>query len=158
MKTERLNSWLTLGANLGVVAGLVLLIIEIRQNTAMMESQIHQSRTETALSEQQAVFNSDHMPQILAKVSGGEPLTDEERLRYEPYVRAFNRNMDNQIWQFNRGLLGDNIPRSVADAVGTVIGGSSLARELWSRTKVSYTDDYVAFVDSVLATLESGDR
>ena len=64
MKAEKLSAWLSLGANLAVLVGLILLIIEIRQNTNMMESQIHQSRTETALSEQQPVFNSDYMPAI----------------------------------------------------------------------------------------------
>jgi len=33
MNNERLNQWLTLGANLGVVAGLIFLGIEINQNT-----------------------------------------------------------------------------------------------------------------------------
>ncbi|HUF75531.1 MAG TPA: hypothetical protein VMM35_04600 [Longimicrobiales bacterium] len=150
MNAQKLTTWLSLGANLGVLVGLILLVIEIRQNTNMMESQIHQSRTEAALSEQQAVFNSDHMPAILVKVANGEPLTEEESRRFEPYFRAFNRNMDNQLWQFNRGFLGDNIPRSVGNAVPGVIGESQLGMELWQRMKVLFTDEYVVFVDSVL--------
>ena len=59
MKTDKLNSWLSLGANVGVVVGLVLLVLEMRQNTDMMEAQIMQSRTETAMSEQQGIYNSD---------------------------------------------------------------------------------------------------
>jgi hypothetical protein len=157
MNTRKLNSWLSLGANLGVVIGLVLLIIEIRQNTEMMESQIHQSRTEAAQSEQQALFNSDHMPQILVKVGADEGLTEEEIKRYEAYFRAFNRNMDNQLWQFSRGLLGTNIPRSVRAAVREVIGGRLLATELWDRTKTAYTDEYIAFVDAAISDLRNQD-
>ncbi len=149
--SQKLSTLLSLGANLAVLAGLIVLIIEIRQNTDMIESQVQQSRTEAALSEQQAVFNSDYMPAILEKVANGEPLTEEESRRYEPYFRAFNRNMDNQLWQFNRGFLGDNIPRSVGNAVQGVIGGSQLGIELWQRMKLQFTDEYIAFVDSVLA-------
>ena len=65
MNSEKLNSWLTLGANIGVLIGLVLLIVEIQQNTEMMRAQINQSRTEAAQSEQQATYNSDYMPAIL---------------------------------------------------------------------------------------------
>ena len=155
MNAGKLNSWLSLAANFGVVVGLMLVIYEIRQNTEMMESQIHQSRTETALSEQQAVFNSDYMPAILVKVERDIPLTEEETQRYDGFFRAFNRNMDNQLWQFDRGLLGDNIPRSVANAVGAVIAGNSLAQEHWARMKVQYTDRYIAFVDSVMASSET---
>ena len=155
MEKTKLNSWLTLLANFGVVVGLVLLIVELRQNTAMMESQIHQSRTEAAQSEQQAVFNSDYMPQILLKVQSGDSLTAEELQRYVTYFRAFNRNMDNQLWQYRRGLLGENIPRSVRGAVREVVGGSPLSRELWERTKDSYTDQYIAFVEAALLDVRS---
>jgi len=37
MNTDRVNKWLTLGANVGVLAGLILLVAEIRQNTELSE-------------------------------------------------------------------------------------------------------------------------
>ena len=46
MNTEKLNRWLTLVASFGVVVGLVLLIIETRQNTDVVKAQIHQLRAE----------------------------------------------------------------------------------------------------------------
>ena len=153
MKGEKLNSWLSLGANLGVVIGLVLLVIEIRQNTDMMEAQITQSRTETAMSEQQAFYNSEFLPAIRVKVESGEQLSAEEMLRYQTYFRGFNRNMDNQLWQYNRGFLENNIPRSIRNGVRNVIGKSRLSIDVWDRQKISYTDDYVAFVDEAIADL-----
>ena len=83
MNAKKLNAWLSLGANVGVVIGLMLLIIEIGQNTEMMRAQINQSRTDTALSEQQAVYTSDHVPAMLAKIDRGEQLSDEDLIRYE---------------------------------------------------------------------------
>lgn len=35
MPMKQLNRWLTLGANLGVVLGLIILIVELRQNSAL---------------------------------------------------------------------------------------------------------------------------
>ena len=32
MNTEKLNRWLALGANVGVLIGLILLVYEVRQN------------------------------------------------------------------------------------------------------------------------------
>ena len=155
MKGEKLNSWLSLGATVGVVIGLVLLVMEIRQNTDMMEAQINQSRTEAAMSEQQAFFNSEFMPAILVKVESGEQLSAEEMLRYQADFRSFNRNVDNQLWQYNRGFLGNNIPRSVRGAVREVIGGSQLGIDEWERQKESYTDEYIVFVDEAIADLRS---
>ena len=90
MTSEKVNKWLSLGANFGVVIGLVLLIFEIGQNTEMMRAQINQSRTDTAISEQQAVFNSDYIPALLAKRDRGEPFSKEDIARYSAYFRSGN--------------------------------------------------------------------
>ena len=141
MDADSVNKWLTLSANIGVVIGLVLLTIEIGQNTEMMRAQINQSRTDTALAEQQATYNSDHMPAILAKVIKGEEISDEENIRYATYFRAFNRNQDNNLWQYNQGYLGENIPRSINSAVRAVVGSNALGIETWDEQKHAYTDE-----------------
>ncbi len=38
MDNDRLNRWLTLGANLAVLVGLVALVVEIRTNTAAVQA------------------------------------------------------------------------------------------------------------------------
>ncbi len=153
MNEEKLNAWLSLGANVGVVIGLMLLIVEIGQNTEMMRAQINQSRTDTALSEQQAVYTSDHVPALLAKIGRGEKLSDEEMIRYTRFFRAFNRNQDNNLWQYGQGYLGENIPRSIRGAARAVIGGHELGIATWEVQKYSYTDEYVAFVEDAIADL-----
>lgn len=153
-----MHSWLTLGANIGVIVGLVLLIVEIRQNTEMMRAQINQSRTEAAQSEQQAMFNSDYMPAIFVKRDEGESLSAEEMRRYHAFLRGFNRNMDNQLWQYNAGLLGENIPRSIRGAVREVIGNHELSIEVWDDQKYGFTDEYVEFVDEAISDMRHGSQ
>ena len=153
MDANKLNSWLSLLANFGVILGIVLLVYEIRQNTDMMRAQINQSRAEAAMSEQQATYNSDHIPALGAKIERGDPLSTEDRIRYEAYLRAFNRNMDNQLWQYNQGLLGENIPRSMRTAVRRVIGGYDMSLATWDQQKIQFTDEYVAFVEEAIADL-----
>ena len=113
MNAEKINMWLSLGANFGVVIGLVLLFFEISQNTELMRAQINQSRTDTAVSYQESTYNSDYMPVLVEKACKGEQFSDEEVLRFGAYFRAYNRNMDNQLWQYDQGFLGENIPRSI---------------------------------------------
>ena len=45
MNTEKVNQWLALLANFGVLAGLLLLIYEIRQNTELTRAQIAMERS-----------------------------------------------------------------------------------------------------------------
>ena len=49
MVSERLTDWLAIAANLGVVAGLMLLLLELRQNSALMRVQISQARADSAI-------------------------------------------------------------------------------------------------------------
>jgi hypothetical protein len=153
LASEKINSWLTFGANLGVIVGLILLIIEIRQNTEMMQAQMNQSRTEAAQSEQQATFNSDYIPAIMVKRDTGQQLSDEELRRYQAYMRSFSRNMDNQLWQYNQGLLGENIPRSIRGAARAVIGSDELSIQVWDDQKYGFTDEYVMFVEDAILDL-----
>jgi hypothetical protein len=39
MDLDRINKWLSLGANIGIILGLVFLIAELNQNSDMMRSQ-----------------------------------------------------------------------------------------------------------------------
>lgn len=41
MDTDRLNRWLTLGANVGVLIGLAILIIELRQSSSIAAAQFY---------------------------------------------------------------------------------------------------------------------
>ena len=48
MVRDRLNHWLTLGANIGVLAGIIFLALEIQQNTAATHSSTVQSITDNS--------------------------------------------------------------------------------------------------------------
>ncbi len=43
MDSDRLNRWLTLGANLGVLVGIIFLAVEIRQTQAWLGSNFQMS-------------------------------------------------------------------------------------------------------------------
>ncbi len=153
MTAKKANMWLSLGANIGVVVGLFLLVVEIGQNTDMMRAQINQSRTDTALFQQYSLADTDYIAPIIVKSMRGEQLSDEELIRYDARMRAFHRNQDNNLWQYNQGYLGENIPRSIKGGVRAVIGRSELGLSTWDRQKYSYTEEYAAFVEEAIADL-----
>jgi hypothetical protein len=155
MNSEKINSWLSLAANIGVVVGLLLLIVEINQNTEMMRSQMNQLRADSAMSQQHAYFNSEHLPAIMTKISNREELTPEENRRYRSYFRSFHRGQDNNLWQYNQGFLGENIPRSVEGAVRGIVGMNEFTLATWDAQKHGYTDEYVAFVEEAISDIRN---
>jgi len=77
-----------------IVASLVLVAYELRQNTLMMQAQISQTRADLAVSEQVATYNCDYIPGLLVKVDNEEALTDEEMVRYR--ICPFRRYRDSR--------------------------------------------------------------
>jgi len=151
MDTDRLNRWLTLGANVAVLAGIVILAAEISQNTDMMRTQINQSRAEASMSEAQSMYNSDYLPELLVKLRQGNTITPAERERYISFLRGLHRNWDNQLRQYREGFLAEDIPRSVRGAILFEIVPIEEARREWERTRDTFSDEYIVFVDAILA-------
>jgi hypothetical protein len=151
LKSSRISEWLTLFANVAVVVGIIFLAIEVSQNTAMIEAQMSQGRAETAMDQAESLYNSDYLPEIFLVMEQEQPLTDLQRVRFTAYLRAFNRNQDNLLHQVEQGFLGAATLRSIRDAVWAEIARNKAAREIWENTKVSYSDEYVALVDSVIS-------
>jgi len=151
LKNSPISEWLTLIANFAVVAGIIFLAIEVSQNTAMIEAQMSQGRAETAMDQAESLYNSDHLPEIFLAMEQEQPLTDLQRVRFTAYLRAFNRNQDNLLYQVEQGFLGATTLRSIRDAVWAELARKKAAREIWENTRVSYSDEYVALVDSVIS-------
>lgn len=56
MDSDRLNSWLSLGANIGVLVGIIFLAVEIRQNSDLARLQFAEDRITTLQQGELAVF------------------------------------------------------------------------------------------------------
>jgi len=155
MDADKINRWLTLGANLAVLASIVFLAVEIRQNTEMTRAQMTQGRTQNAMYLAEIIVSSEYIPDIYVKLDKGEELTPAEVIRFRVLLRALLRNQDNNIQQYNQGLLGDHMPRAVRAVVRSVIIDDPEGRAFWERGKQSFSDDFISFVDAIIAEADS---
>jgi hypothetical protein len=137
-------------ANLGVIAGIAFLAIEISQNTAMMEAQMDQGRAELAAANSQAVFNSDYLPEILVHIDEGRVLSAEQMYRYRAYLRNFHRVQDNYLSQIQRGLLDQDVEAAIRGAVRSNVVGNNIALDLWEAVRWAYSPEYRELVDAVI--------
>lgn len=90
MRSGRLNDWLTLLANFGVVVGIVFLVIEVRQNQAAIEESNLINRVQARSMEidqfndfRAFVSQSEDLSRIWVEGSGGQPLDAVEQSRFE---------------------------------------------------------------------------
>ena len=116
MDTDRLNQWLTLGANLAVFGGIILILIQLNQNADLMRSQVMQSRTQEREAGYREMIHSDYWSVISAKQSqSADPseyaasLTPVEFQRVRFYYLAEMINIYGQYYQYREGYLDENI-------------------------------------------------
>ena len=68
MNSSKLDRWLTVGTNMSVLIGIILLIVEINQNNELVRIQIEQARSDTYVAWQREVASGDHVAPLFAKL------------------------------------------------------------------------------------------
>lgn len=120
MNADRINRWLTLCANLGVVIGLALLIFQLEQNNDLMRAQIHQSRTDAWIENRFARADSQFLLPAIEKFheagfpedfSALDRLSPEDGARMDDMLQAFQADYDNLFYQYQHGYLDEEYYR-----------------------------------------------
>jgi hypothetical protein len=125
---DRLNQWLTLLANFGVLIGIIFLVVEIQQNTTMMRATTSQERSGDLLELIGMATESDVLLSALSKldfpkgICGADEgaldsLTDLERTAFKHYVAANLIRIQNLQQQYEYGLLDDFLLKRILAAL-----------------------------------------
>jgi hypothetical protein len=121
---DKLNRWLTLLANTGVLVGIIFLAIEIRQNTDNLEmnrqialAEAYSTRNNTVQSAQIEAAMSEDFADIYVKwqQSGSKSLSDAERFRVESWEVARMFRAESQYIMWEQGLLPHEFIETLRD-------------------------------------------
>ena len=109
MDWDRLNQWLTLLANLGVLIGLIVLIVEVRHAISLSEREAFRNRGTEIQEAMQNLAMTPELAEIMAEVQEGrvEGLTSADKLRLNAWYGAVLRRMQNQFNDYRHGYLDD---------------------------------------------------
>ena len=114
MRVKKTTQWIAIASNLGVIAGIFLLIYEINQNAELVRVQMQATRAEAKSERQTILANEGYTATIWAKLfAAGFPedrssldvLTPEERVRLRITIEGFKEAVGNWHFQCVRELL-----------------------------------------------------
>ena len=145
MDTDRLNRWLALGANIGVLVGLIFLVVEIRHTNDLARANAYRSRGGEIQEAYQAVALDSELSQIMLKFDqqGIDGLTDHERIRYKYWQVAVQLRMQNQFNDYRLGFLDEDMYQAALDA-------AAAHYDLWMELGVDIEDsEFKAAIESV---------
>ncbi len=150
MDSDKLNRWLTLGANIGVLVGIILLAAELNQNSAMIRAQ---TRNELSNSIVELLSNSAgnaELAGIMRRASAGEELTPDEYLQFRERQGAMFRYWENVHYQFREGLYDETEFSKQRDAWREYVNQSQAVVDAWCDARDFVANELAAEVDDLL--------
>lgn len=106
---DKTNQWLTLVANLGVIAGLVFLGYEIRQNTNIAKANAYRENAQDIAAWRELMITDPELSRTFSVYSsqGMEALDDEGRYRIGALVNNVIGIYENAYFARRYGIIGD---------------------------------------------------
>ena len=152
LNSDKLNRWLTLTANVGVLVGLVVLIFEVQQNRHLVRAELGSGATTIMRELQQELANNPEISAIVAKASlGQEPLTDSELIRLDAHYEASIQFLHRERYLVRLGIFEDD-PAVMAGVWARMYLNNPAAIHWWETKKPSLTPDAIELVENALAS------
>jgi hypothetical protein len=143
---ERLNQWMTLVANIGVVAGLMFLGYEIQANTAALRSDTYQGFIEASFSF--ADTTMQYAKELTAmEQKDFEELSLEEQRIFTGYALKTFATIESSFLHHRAGSLDDDVFEArMAGSTGLFLR-NRLLMDAWERRVISSTPEFREYMD-----------
>lgn len=144
--SEKLNRWLTLGANIGVVLGIIFLAIELRQNNELLQSQASIAYVQIRVGSLENQLENTDLFKALYQARQGAKLEPLDRQRLEVYYRQVFAAWDWEYGQYDDDLLY-TAGRPPVSRWRSSIEYYPFMRESWPVHKATYSDRFVQYME-----------
>jgi hypothetical protein len=150
MDSDRLNRWLTLGANLGVLVGIIILAVEIRQNSDLARLQFSDDRRATWQQGEMVLFG-DSIAEVWEKsVLNPESLSLSETRILDAYL-AFQLTNSSRVFDLEKaGLLEDGATQQWMQGNLPFFFDTEFAKTWWEIEGRTWGDEFVLLADPII--------
>ncbi len=154
MRKIELDYLIQVVANLGVIAGIIFLAVELQQNNQLLRADAISSAFETRMVRQEVVLNSDSLVTAMAKNSRGEVLTDEDIIRIEAVLFRALLGRQRDYFLYREGILTEEYLRANFPLIKATMSDTDATysgRDFWEASKmISATPVYREFVEQCI--------
>jgi hypothetical protein len=149
LNVERLNQSLTLLANLGVIAGIVFLVLELQQNTEMMRAQSRADMSRDVGNLLSLHVNDPAYIDAMTRGMRGEALTEVEASQFRRTYNAMIWHWNNLEYQHRAGLYPTSEYRLQMNIIRTDLSRLSGFNDHWCAQKTANAS--VELIESIEA-------
>jgi hypothetical protein len=146
MKQIDLSQTIGVLANLGVIAGIVFLAIELQQNNELLGSQARTARAAVAIDSANTRVTTPELWRALMKDEHGEPLSAEEEYLIGIWYWGILQRFQYVYGEYEAGLIEDaDIP--VGDWQAFFVDGGVMEKLWHDIAETHFRPDFVEFME-----------
>jgi len=150
MEPDKVNRWLTLGANVGVLIGIILLVVELDQNREMTRAQTRNDISQQLSSRLLSVATNSQMASVMRRARDGDELTTDEEYQVYLYQVANWRDWENIHYQYRNGTFDEQEFDAEKIAWQGVINNNKAFERNWCRIRQNFSAEFSAELESLL--------
>jgi len=155
MKRDDIVQTIGVLANIGVLAGIVFLAIEISQNTS---AQYAESREAVLSASREEILLTMEDPRLILALTNSEPLTPEENVRLDGFLSVVLRAREFAWLQYRDGAIDDTQWNTEFNVLAAFFD-SSRTRLWWERVGREYfSSEFGDFVRTEILSDRATDR
>ena len=152
--SDRVNSWLSLIASVGILAGLVLVAIELNQNTNQLRLQLVFQTTQKLFENNRDLLGGNPTPTIAKSITNPEHLTYEEFLIASAWVLNGLNEWEDRFFVHEAGLISDrDWKRHIDENIGWTLG-YRFAQGYWQISKSAFEPEFAQYIDQALTNID----
>jgi hypothetical protein len=150
MNWEAVGATANLFAAVGVIATLIYLSIQIRQNTKAVRSSSIQNLVQSFSTTAQAALENEYIIPLLLKANAGaEALTQEERARLHFWFIMTFRRFEGVYFQRDLGIVDAEVIDGFERSQMAILASKS-AQQWWANSKEIFNSGFVSYVEKLL--------
>ncbi len=149
-------NWDAIGASaellgaIGVIASLLYLSVQIRQNTRSVRAATYASLAEATTNSNALIISENQLASILASAFSGETLNAEEFQKFDAYMRMTFRRYDTIHFHHQQGTLTEDVWNGYWNSLNKILP-NPIVQRCWKRHSDEYTKAFRVLVTRELA-------
>jgi hypothetical protein len=158
MNNSKLSSWLQITANVGIVAGLLLVGVQLKQNSDLLKTQLLYDESRRAVNLETLVVGEDGAEVWAKSISGAKSMSLSEQRIMEALLWSFVEQLRSTRLLAELGLLEDEEWRLRVNSESAFYLGNEYGKAWWvnySESNASLPDDLKAEIDSRLSEVDT---
>ena len=148
MSVRRVNNWLTLG-NVGVLAGIGLLVFELGQTREMTRAQTRNDVAAQIVDLLRDVSTDSQLADVMTRKRGGEVLTEAENNQFGHRTMAMFRYFEGVHYQYRQGLYAESEFATQQEAWRSFMTTPGY-ESIWCNTRETFSPEFRIAFDQLL--------